>query len=148
MFETCGNPGITVVHQTLQCMEPKYVLLPWWLAAAYQNCMLCCTKLIFFHHEDSQSGSQQNLICPGPEIAWNLSQKVRKPGQNKKFCRKPGMLRYTKFQYYIETIFSRFCTPVNLECLWCLPFGANIVHTKNLEFYDLNKLETLVHVKL
>ncbi len=26
-----------------------------------------------------------NFICPGPEIAWNLSQKVRKPGQNKKF---------------------------------------------------------------
>ncbi len=24
------------------------------------------------------------------EIAWNLSQKVRKPGQNKKFSRKPG----------------------------------------------------------
>ncbi len=26
-----------------------------------------------------------NIICPGLEIAWNLSQKVRKPGQNKKF---------------------------------------------------------------
>ncbi len=39
------------------------------------------------------------------------------------------MLRYTKFQYYIETIFSTFCTPVNLECLWYLPFGAKIVHT-------------------
>ncbi len=24
------------------------------------------------------------------EIDWNLSQKVRKPGQNKKFSRKPG----------------------------------------------------------
>ncbi len=24
-----------------------------------------------------------NFICPGPEIAWNLFQKVRKPGQNK-----------------------------------------------------------------
>ncbi len=31
-----------------------------------------------------------NFICPGPEIAWNLIQKVRKPGQNKKFSRKPG----------------------------------------------------------
>ncbi len=31
-----------------------------------------------------------NFICPGPDIAWNLSQKVRKPGQNKKFTRKPG----------------------------------------------------------
>ncbi len=31
-----------------------------------------------------------NIICPGPEMAWNLSQKVRKHGQNKKFSRKPG----------------------------------------------------------
>ncbi len=67
------------------------------------------------------------------------------------------MLRYTKFQYYIETMFSTFCTPANLEYLWCLPFGAKIVHTitwrmtfltwtkheDNLEFYDLNKLRTL-----
>ncbi len=37
------------------------------------------------------------------------------------------MLRYTTFQYYIETIFSKFCTPVNLEHLWRLPFGAKIV---------------------
>ncbi len=42
---------------------------------------------------------------------------------------KPGMLRYTKFQYYIETILSTFCTPANLERLWCLSFGAKIVHT-------------------
>ncbi len=96
-----------------------------------------------------------NFICPGQEMAWNLSQKVRKPGQNKKFSRKPGMLRYKKFQYYIETIFSMFCSRANLEHLWCLPFGAKILHTitwrmtfltwtkprDNLEFYDLNKLE-------
>ncbi len=31
-----------------------------------------------------------NFICPSPEIAWNLIQKVSKPGQNKKFKRKPG----------------------------------------------------------
>ncbi len=37
-----------------------------------------------------------NFICPGTEIAWNLSQNVRKPGQNSKFSRKPGMLRYAK----------------------------------------------------
>ncbi len=60
-------------------------------------------------------------------MAWNLSQKVRKPGQNKKFNRKPRMLRYKTFQYYIETIFSKFCTPVNLEHPWRLPFGAKIV---------------------
>ncbi len=30
------------------------------------------------------------FFCPGPEISWNLSQKVRKPGQNKKVSRKPG----------------------------------------------------------
>ncbi len=30
------------------------------------------------------------FICPGPEIAWNLIQKVTNPGQNKKFRRKPG----------------------------------------------------------
>ncbi len=30
-----------------------------------------------------------NIIYPGLEIAWNLSQKVRKPRQNKKFSRKP-----------------------------------------------------------
>ncbi len=44
-----------------------------------------------------------NFICPDSEIGWNLSQKVRKPGQNKTFrikkWIKPGMLRYTKFQY-------------------------------------------------
>ncbi len=31
-----------------------------------------------------------NIICPGLEIAWNLSPKVRKPWQNKKFNRKPA----------------------------------------------------------
>ncbi len=31
-----------------------------------------------------------NLIYPGPDIAWNLPHKVRKPGQSKKFCRKYG----------------------------------------------------------
>ncbi len=33
-----------------------------------------------------------------------------------------------------------FCTPAILERLWCLPFGAKIVHY-NLEndFFDLNK---------
>ncbi len=31
-----------------------------------------------------------NCICPGPEMAWNLSQNVRKPGQNKTFSRKTG----------------------------------------------------------
>ncbi len=91
-----------------------------------------------------------NLICPGPEIAFNLSQNVRKPRQNKKFSIKPGMLRYAKLQYYIQTNFSTFCAPANLECLWCLPFGAKIVYTitwpisyltwtkaeDNLEFYD------------
>ncbi len=68
------------------------------------------------------------------------------------------MLRYTKFQYYIEAIFSTFCTPVNLECLWCLPFGAKIVDTitwrmtfltmtkpaDNLEFYDLKAVNSAV----
>ncbi len=29
-----------------------------------------------------------NFIFPGPEMACNLSQNVRKPGQNKKFSRK------------------------------------------------------------
>ncbi len=43
-----------------------------------------------------------NFFYPGPEIAWNLSEKVRKPGQNMKFSIKPGMLRYTTFQYYIQ----------------------------------------------
>ncbi len=43
---------------------------------------------------------------------------------------KPGMIRYTTFQYYIEKIFSRFCTHVILECLWHLPFGAKIVNNK------------------
>ncbi len=55
--------------------------------------------------------------------------KSEKSRQNKKFCRKPGMLRNAKFQYYIETIFSTFCTPVNLEGRWCLLFGAKIVCT-------------------
>ncbi len=40
------------------------------------------------------------------------------------------MLRYTTFQYYIDTIASQFCAPVILECLWYLPFGTKIVHTK------------------
>ncbi len=31
-----------------------------------------------------------NFICPGPEIAWNLSQNVRKPGQNKTISKKHG----------------------------------------------------------
>ncbi len=44
----------------------------------------------------------------------------------KKTWIKPRMLRYTTFQYYIETIFSEFCTPVILEHLWRLPFGAKM----------------------
>ncbi len=41
----------------------------------------------------------------------------------------------------IETIFSRFCTPVILECLWRLPLGAKHCSQYNLEsgFFDLNK---------
>ncbi len=31
-----------------------------------------------------------NCISPGPEMAWKLPQKVRKPGQHKRFSRKPG----------------------------------------------------------
>ncbi len=42
---------------------------------------------------------------------------------------KLGMLRYTTFQYYIEAILSKMWTPVILEHLWHLPFGAKIVHT-------------------
>ncbi len=51
------------------------------------------------------------------------------------------MLRYTTFQYYIETIFFKFCTPVNLEHHWRLPFGAKFVCNINLEngFFDLDK---------
>ncbi len=37
------------------------------------------------------------------------------------------MLRYTTFQYYIVTNFSKFFTTVILEHLWCLHFGAKIV---------------------
>ncbi len=37
------------------------------------------------------------------------------------------MFRYTTFQYYIEIIFSKFCTPAILEHLWRLSFGAKIV---------------------
>ncbi len=65
------------------------------------------------------------------------------------------MLRYTKFQYYIEKKNSTFCTPAILERLWCLPFGAKIGRTitwrmtfltwtktgHNLEFNDLNNWE-------
>ncbi len=76
-------------------------------------------------------------------MAWNLSQKVRNPGHNKKFNRKPGILKYTKFQYYIETIFSMFYTLVNLEHLWCVPFGSKIVYT--IYIYNLeNDLFDLV----
>ncbi len=51
------------------------------------------------------------------------------------------MLRYTTFQYYIETIFSKFCTPVNVEHLWCLPFGVQIVCyiTWRMAFLTLTK---------
>ncbi len=84
----------------------------------------------------------QNFICPGPEIAWNLSQKVRKSGQNKKFSRKPGlksgMLRYAKLQNYIETILFTFCT-ANLECLWSAFWYQTCLHY-NLE-NDLFGLE-------
>ncbi len=37
------------------------------------------------------------------------------------------MLRYTSFQYYIETNFFKFFTPVILEHLWRLPFSAKII---------------------
>ncbi len=63
------------------------------------------------------------------------------------------MLRYTTFQYYIQAIFFKFCTPAILEHLWCLPFGAKIVFrmafftwikpANNLEFYGKKKLGTL-----
>ncbi len=33
----------------------------------------------------AESGKPGDLhfVCPGPKIAWNLSQNIRKPGQNK-----------------------------------------------------------------
>ncbi len=76
-------------------------------------------------HSGTWKPGKMNFICPGPEIAWNLFQKVRKPGQNKKYSRKHGyklgMLRYKTVQYYIETIFPKFCTPAILERLgFCL----------------------------
>ncbi len=52
------------------------------------------------------------------------------------------LLRYIIFQYYIDTITSKFCAPVILEYLLCLPFGAKIDCTKtwtkhgnNLDFF-------------
>ncbi len=67
---------------------------------------------------------------PGfPEAAWNLSQNIRKPGQNKKFSRKSGMFkRYTTFQYYVEMIFPKFFTPAILECIWHLPLWPSYLH--------------------
>ncbi len=48
------------------------------------------------------------------------------------------MLRYTTFQYYFETNFSKFFTPVILEHLWGLHFGTKIVCLEN-GFFDLDK---------
>ncbi len=48
------------------------------------------------------------------------------------------MLRYTTFQYYIENFFSKFCTPVILEHLWCLPFGAKIIRNITWRMAFLN----------
>ncbi len=87
-------------------------------------------------------GSQQNLekpgelnfICSGPKIAWNLPPKMQNLDKTRNLAeimdKKPGMLRYATFQYYIETMFSIFCTSAVLECLWCLPFSTKIAHTK------------------
>ncbi len=47
------------------------------------------------------------------------------------------MLRYTTFQYYIETNISMFCTPVILEHLWHLPFVRNI--TGRMAFLNWTK---------
>ncbi len=82
-----------------------------------------------------------NFICPGPEIDWNLPPKVRKPGQSQKYNRKPVMLRYTTYQYYVDTIDSEFCVPMILQCLSHLHFGAKIVCTKiwRMAHFDLDK---------
>ncbi len=57
-----------------------------------------------------------NLISRGQEIAWNFS---HKRGQSKKFSIKPGMLRYTKFQYYIQVLdCCKFRMPL-VSAFWC-----------------------------
>ncbi len=60
-----------------------------------------------------------NFICPGPETVWNLSQKVEKNWTKQEISQttwiKPGMSRYTKFQFYIENFLIILCTPCKLS---------------------------------
>ncbi len=86
-----------------------------------------------------------NIICPVLEIAWNLSPKVRKPGQNKKLSRKPGLLRYT-FQYYIETISSKFCDFRTrlASAFWC---KNSLQYNLENGFFDLDKTWNLLAKK-
>ncbi len=86
-----------------------------------------------------------NIICPGLEIAWNLSPKNQKTWTKQEILQKtwikPGMLRYTTFQYYIENFFFQvlyFCDfrePL-VSAFWCKNYLQY-----NLEngFFDLDK---------
>ncbi len=85
-----------------------------------------------------------NFVCPAPEIAWNLSQNMRKPGENKKLSRKtikPGMLLkiYISILYwdkFFQDLYScDFRMPL-VSAFWC----QNCLHY-NLENdpFDLDK---------
>ncbi len=68
-----------------------------------------------------------NCICPGPAITSILPQQVRKLRQNKKFSRRQESNLECNIQILYWNKFLKCCTPLVLECLWCLPFGAKIV---------------------
>ncbi len=40
--------------------------------------------------EEAGKPGDLHFVCLGPEIAWNLSLNMRKPGQNMTFSKKPG----------------------------------------------------------
>ncbi len=78
-----------------------------------------------------------NFICPGPEIVWNLSQKVRKPGQSKKFRRKKPLDKTWNVKIYnISMLYSGNFS----QMLYCCDFRTSLVSSfwcHNCPHYNL-----------
>ncbi len=81
-----------------------------------------------------------NFICTSPEIALNLFQKVRKPGQNKKFCRNMDKTWNVKI-YNISILYWKFLYSYNFRSPFASAFGSQNYLHYNLENYlfDLDK---------
>ncbi len=85
------KPGHThIIQTTVHLCVIKHVFEIIVFSCDDNHLILLCVLYFFRVPSGTWKLGDLNIICPGLEIAWNLCQKVRKPGQNKKFSRISG----------------------------------------------------------